>query len=58
MIEYFNGRLRQECLNQHWFLSLEDVLENWIPSGWVFSAQSRTFEESSKAYYWRKSHTC
>lgn len=24
-IESFNGRLRQECLNQHWFLSLEDA---------------------------------
>ena len=23
-IESFNGKLRQECLNQHWFLSLED----------------------------------
>jgi putative transposase len=23
MVESFNGRLRQECLNQHWFLSLE-----------------------------------
>jgi putative transposase len=32
MIESFNGRLRQECLNQHWFLSLEDAqekLETW-----------------------------
>ena len=26
-IESFNGRLRQECLNQHWFLSLEDAQE-------------------------------
>ncbi len=24
-IESFNGRLRQECLNAHWFLSLEDA---------------------------------
>ncbi len=24
-IESFNGKLRQECLNQHWFLSLEDA---------------------------------
>jgi putative transposase len=24
-IEAFNGRLRAECLNQHWFLSLEDA---------------------------------
>lgn len=30
--ESFNGRLRDECLNQHWFLSLHDartVLEGW-----------------------------
>lgn len=26
-IEAFNGRLRQECLNQHWFLSLADARE-------------------------------
>ena len=24
-IESFNGRFRQECLNTHWFLSLEDA---------------------------------
>jgi putative transposase len=31
-IEAFNGRLRQECLNQHWFLSLQDArskIEGW-----------------------------
>ena len=31
-VESFNGRLRQECLNIHWFLSLEDAqdkLDNW-----------------------------
>lgn len=31
-IEAFNGRLRQECLNQHWFLSLDEAstkLEAW-----------------------------
>ncbi|MCS5958758.1 IS3 family transposase [Klebsiella variicola subsp. variicola] len=31
-IESFNGSLRDECLNIHWFLSLEDVqdkLDNW-----------------------------
>ena len=26
-IESFNGRFREECLNQHWFLSLEDAQE-------------------------------
>jgi putative transposase len=24
-VESFNGRLRQECLNVHWFLSLDDA---------------------------------
>jgi putative transposase len=31
-IESFNGRLRDECLNQHWFLSLADarqLIESW-----------------------------
>jgi putative transposase len=31
-IERFNGRFRQECLNQHWFLSMEDAIskiEEW-----------------------------
>ena len=27
VIEAFNGRLREECLNQSWFLSLEDAKE-------------------------------
>ena len=32
LIESFNGRLRDECLNQHWFLSLDEaraVTEAW-----------------------------
>ncbi|WP_236688080.1 integrase core domain-containing protein, partial [Xanthomonas vesicatoria] len=32
MVESFNGRLRQECLNEHWFLSLADArskIEAW-----------------------------
>ena len=32
IIESFNGRVREECLNQHWFLSLEDAqakLNGW-----------------------------
>ena len=32
LIEAFNGRLREECLNQSWFLSLEDArekIESW-----------------------------
>lgn len=32
LIEAFNGRLRAECLNENWFLSLEDArekIESW-----------------------------
>jgi putative transposase len=32
VIESFNGRLRDECLNQHWFVSLDNaraVTEAW-----------------------------
>lgn len=32
LIESFNGRLRQECLNQNWFMSLEEagrIVEAW-----------------------------
>jgi putative transposase len=25
LVEVFNSRFRQECLNQHWFMSLEDT---------------------------------
>ena len=31
-IESFNGKFRDECLNQHWFLNLEDArkeIEKW-----------------------------
>lgn len=31
-VESFNGRFRQECLNAHWFMSLEDAkskIEEW-----------------------------
>lgn len=31
-IESFNGKLRDECLNEHWFLSLEEakqIIEKW-----------------------------
>lgn len=31
-IESFNARLRDECLNQHWFISLQEaqtVIEEW-----------------------------
>lgn len=32
LVESFNGRLRDECLNTHWFLSLDDArskIEAW-----------------------------
>jgi putative transposase len=32
LVEAFNSRFRQECLNQHWFMSLEDAkakLSTW-----------------------------
>ena len=32
LIEAFNGRLRAECLNENWFLSLDDAkekIEDW-----------------------------
>jgi putative transposase len=32
LVEAFNSRFRQECLNQHWFMSLEDAktkLHSW-----------------------------
>ncbi len=31
-VESFNGRFRDECLNEHWFTSIEHarvVIENW-----------------------------
>ena len=40
-VESFNGRLREECLNAHWFLSLDDArgkIEGWR----VFYNESRT----------------
>ncbi len=33
-IEAFNSRVRAECLNRHWFLSLDDVIEK-IECWWV-----------------------
>jgi putative transposase len=32
LVEAFNSRFRQECLNEHWFLTLEDAytkIETW-----------------------------
>jgi putative transposase len=33
MVESFNVRLRQECLNEHWFMSSQDArnkIEAWL----------------------------
>jgi putative transposase len=50
-MEAFNGRLRAECLNQHWFLSLEDAkdkIASWRshenddrPHGWIKIGEER-----------------
>ena len=42
LIEAFNGRLRQECLNESWFLSLEDAREK--------------VEEWRQYYNWERPH--
>ncbi|HFJ9613162.1 TPA: integrase core domain-containing protein [Stenotrophomonas maltophilia] len=34
MVEGFNGRLRQERLHEHWFLSLADALSKMRPKVW------------------------
>ena len=42
LIEAFNGRFRQECLNENWFLSLEDAMEK--------------VEEWRQHYNWERPH--
>lgn len=55
LIESFNGKLRHECLNQHWFLSLpeaQEIIEAWrvrpsstnVPGGSNLGARSRAVE--------------
>ena len=44
-IEPFNGRFREECLNVHWFASLEDAQQNWLhagPNGIHYARVART----------------
>jgi len=58
-IESFNGRFRQECLNENWFLSLEDArekVEEWRlyynrerPHGALGSLPPREFALSGEA---------
>jgi putative transposase len=38
-IEAFNARLRAECLNQHWFLSLDDAREKIEAWRWHYNHQ-------------------
>jgi len=37
MVESFNGRLRQECLNEHWFMSLSDAMDKIEAWRWHYN---------------------
>ena len=37
LIESFNGRLRQECLNEHWFMSLGDSTDKIKAWRWHYN---------------------
>ena len=37
MIESFNGRFREDCLNAHWFASLEDAQQKIDPFRWDYN---------------------
>ena len=45
-VESFNGRFREECLNTHWFESLEDAKEKI--DGWVWDYNERRPHRSLK----------
>lgn len=50
-IESFNGKFRAECLNTHWFMSLDDARTKWrtgaeITTKFVHTAQSETTRRS------------
>jgi putative transposase len=52
-IESFNGRLRQECLDQHWFSSLEDAkikIESWRIDYNVQRPHSSLGDQTPQAY--------
>ncbi len=52
-IESFNGTLRDECLNTHWFLSLEDArdkIESWRKDYNVFRPHSSIGNLSPRHY--------
>lgn len=55
-IEAFNSRFRDECLNQHWFLSLDDVMakvEAWRIDYNKVRPHS-ALEGMSPEYYYRR----
>ena len=41
-VESFNGRLRDECLNEHWFMSLRQARETSRRGGWITMPSART----------------
>ena len=46
-IESFNGRFREECLNVHWFASLEDAQQKIDAFRWDYNEnQPRTHPRS------------
>jgi putative transposase len=51
--EAFNARFRQECLNQHWFLSLDDArqkIEDWRFEYNHFRPHSALGQKTPKEY--------
>lgn len=61
-IESFNGRFRQECLDQHWFSSLEDAkikIEFWRIDYNVQRPHSSLGDQTPRAYVenWQQSQT-
>ena len=52
-IESFNGRLRQECLNQNWFLSLTEAratIENWRQDYNVYRPHSSLAQQTPSEF--------
>ena len=41
-IESFNGKFRDECLNQNWFVSLDEAGGSSKPGGWITIRYGRT----------------
>jgi len=54
LVEAFNSRFRQECLNLHWFLSMEDAqqkIEKWRIDYNTIRPHSSLGYKSPKEYY-------